>query len=197
MNEWKRTAPALLVLAGFMFAAYPITRPWEDETTAAGLVAATGSAWWIASHTFAMIGFVAIAFAFSYLRHRGPAVSAWLAVALLLPYYGAETFGLYAAAHAEVADPVALADSLRYQPVAVTTFAAGWVALGIAGVLAARAVSRCIGSRAGSVLAVGLALYLPQFFTVPEIRIAHGVLVAVGCWLLAYALRRSDDHTRS
>jgi hypothetical protein len=34
-------------------------------------------------------------------------------------------------------------------------------------------------------------LFLPQFFATPELRIAHGVLLAVGCLMLAG--RRTRD----
>ena len=40
----------------------------------------------------------------------------------------------------------------------------------------------------GTAFAAGFALYLPQFFAAPELRIAHGVLVAAGCVLLAAAV---------
>jgi hypothetical protein len=44
---------------------------------------------------------------------------------------------------------------------------------------------------AGIPFAVAFALYLPQFFGPPALRIAHGVLVALGCVLLAAVMRRS------
>jgi hypothetical protein len=38
-------------------------------------------------------------------------------------------------------------------------------------------------------------LFLPQFFTPPAARIAHGVLVAVGCvWLAWESTRRQAEH---
>jgi hypothetical protein len=43
----------------------------------------------------------------------------------------------------------------------------------------------------GLPFALAFALYLPQFFGPPALRIAHGVLVAAGCLLLAIAVRRS------
>jgi hypothetical protein len=63
----------------------------------------------------------------------------------------------------------------------------------VAGVLAAVAVARSTGVPrwGGAVFATGFALYLPQFFATPELRIAHGVLVAVGCLLLAAATPRT------
>lgn len=206
MTRSTTSARWLLAIAGSLFLLYPATRPWHDETTAAGLRAATGSGWWIASHSFAMIGFVLLGLAFAAIREllaetpgavpaHGATLAAGIAVVLLLPYFGAETFGLHAAAQADVADPVALADDLRYQPVAVTAFALGWVALGAAGVFLAVAVARAgvLASRAGLVLTLGLLLFLPQFFGPPAVRIGHGVLVAAGCWILVAALLRSEN----
>jgi hypothetical protein len=37
----------------------------------------------------------------------------------------------------------------------------------------------------GVVFAAGAVLYLPQFFADPALRIAHGVLLAIGCLVLA------------
>jgi hypothetical protein len=37
-------------------------------------------------------------------------------------------------------------------------------------------------------LAAGLALYLPQFWAGQPLRIAHGLIVAAGCLLLAAGL---------
>ncbi len=37
----------------------------------------------------------------------------------------------------------------------------------------------------GAVFALGMALFLPQFFACPALRIAHGVLRAIGCFILA------------
>ena len=38
-----------LAAAGVLFLLYPVFRPWEDETTAAGAAAAMGSGAWVAS----------------------------------------------------------------------------------------------------------------------------------------------------
>ncbi|WP_054847802.1 hypothetical protein [Methanoculleus chikugoensis] len=41
----------------------------------------------------------------------------------------------------------------------------------------------------GIPLALGFALFLPQFFTPPPpARIAHGLLVMIGCWLVAWSM---------
>jgi hypothetical protein len=41
------------------------------------------------------------------------------------------------------------------------------------------------------VLAVGLALFLPQFYLPPAARIAHGVLIGIGLAILAVSLWRT------
>jgi hypothetical protein len=38
------------------------------------------------------------------------------------------------------------------------------------------------------VFALGFALFIPQFWAPPAVRIAHGVLVAAGCVILALTL---------
>ena len=58
----------------------------------------------------------------------------WLAVALLLPYYGAEAYGLnelgrYATEHGD-AGVLDVADAFRYAPFEMTTFALGLFAAG-------------------------------------------------------------------
>jgi hypothetical protein len=103
-----------------------------------------------------------------------------------LPYYGAEDFGL----HAIAAQPniLELAESVRYNPVAVTTFAAGLATMGVAAVM----VAIKLRTTAAIVFAAGFALFLPQFFTPPAVRIAHGVLMIAGCVWLAWDSARSE-----
>jgi hypothetical protein len=45
----------------------------------------------------------------------------------------------------------------------------------------------------GILFAFGFALFLPQFFTPPAVRIVHGVLVAAGSIWLALALWRATE----
>lgn len=210
-----RLGAGALVLAGVLFVLYPAVRPWEDESTLDGATAAMSSAAWVASHLFAMIGFILLPLGLLALRgvlSRTAAepvalaalVTTWIGVGLTLPYYGAEDFGLNAVA-TKVADGQAIdlldvADAVRYGPVAVTTFGVGLVALGVGAVLAAVAVWRSgmLPRWSGVPFAVGFALFLPQFFMPSGVRIAHGVLVAVGSIWLALALwnvKRSEAAT--
>src|ERR1044072_1204764 len=96
-----RMSRVLLVLSGVLFVLYPALRPWQDETTVAGAHEAMGSTAWVAAHFCAMVGFVLVPIALRGLRERigtAPAIVAWVGAGLVLPYYGAEDFGLHAAA---------------------------------------------------------------------------------------------------
>ena len=44
-------------------------------------------------------------------------------------------------------------------------------------------------------LAVGFALYLPQFSAPQPVRVAHGLVVLAGCVAIAHALHRADTTT--
>ncbi|MBA2896358.1 hypothetical protein [Nonomuraea soli] len=182
---------AALAASGLLFLAYPLVRPYSDETTLEGAQAMASGAW-IASHLFAVAGFVLLSLALlGVYRSSGDdrlmraAAVTWIGAGLTLPYYGAEVFGLHViaarAAREQDASLLTLADDFRFHPAAVTMFAAGLILLGVGAVLAALA----LGPHAWP-LAVGMALFLPQFFTPPAVRIAHGALLAAGAiWLTA------------
>ncbi|QBI18437.1 hypothetical protein ER308_01875 [Egibacter rhizosphaerae] len=200
-----RIGAVALATAGVSFLLYPLLRPWEDETTVVGATAAMSSSAWVASHGFAMIGFVLLGLGVlaawgAVHRTAGEPVAllavllTWVGIGLTLPYYGAETFGLHAVAAAvdagEALDVVAIADGFRYDPVAVTSFGLGLTALAAGIVALAIAVRRSgiLSPGAGLLLAAGFVLFLPQFFAPPAGRIAHGVLVAAGCLWTAWSL---------
>jgi hypothetical protein len=174
-----------LAVAGVLFLLYPVLRPWDDETTAAGAQDAMASGAWVVSHLFAMIGFVLVGLALLGLRDlvgTTPVAVMWAGAGLTLPYYGAEDFGLHAAANTGGTDLLAVAEATRYNPVAIATFAAGLLALAVGAVLVGLAVRR----PSAWVFAAGFVLFLPQFFTPAPVRIAHGVLMLVGLvWLAA------------
>jgi hypothetical protein len=199
-----RLGAVALAAAGVLFLLYPAVRPWEDESTAEGALQAMSSGAWVASHLFAMLGFVLVGLGLLGLWgavSRTPAeplagaavVTTWVGAGLTLPYYGGETFGLYAVATAASVESSALlevAEAFRFHPVAVTTFALGLLALAVGSVLAAVAFRRSgiLPRHAGVLFALGFVLFLPQFFTPAAVRIGHGVLVAVGCGWIALAL---------
>jgi hypothetical protein len=206
----SRSGALALAVAGVLFILYPAVRPWQDESTVEGATKAVSSSAWVAAHLFAMIGFILVALGLLAVWNavsRTPAerlalaavVTAWVGVGLVLPYYGAEDFGLNAiarkAAEGQVADLLGLVDAVRFSPVPATTFVLGLLLLGAGAVLAAVAVWRSgVLPRASGVLfALGFALFIPQFFTPPAVRIAHGVLVAAGSIWLALALWRAGE----
>lgn len=198
--------PVIFAVAGVLFALYPAIRPYSDESTMSGAVAFSSAAW-VASHMFAMIGFVLLPLGLLSLlgvldaagaqrAGRAALVMAWVGAGLVLPYYGAETFALHALGTraSQVGDPalLGLADAIRYGPTQAVMFGAGLLLLAAGGVLAAVAIWRSDTlPRVSAVpLALGLVLFLPQFFTTPSVRIAHGLLVAAGCAVLAVGLGR-------
>ena len=174
------------------FVAYPALRPYADETGLAGL-SAMGSDRWLWAHLLGMLGFALLIPATRSLA--GGSLARWGAI-LVLPYYGGETFGLHAIGAYATArqDPglIEAVNGFRYQPVAITLFGLGLALLAVAGVrliIGSRTADRL--TRSAAVLTgVGLALYLPQFFGGPGLRIGHGVILGVGCLLFAVAAIR-------
>jgi hypothetical protein len=203
-----RLGASALAVAGVLFLLYPALRPWKDESTVDGATKAMSSGAWVASHLFAMIGFILVplgllavhgAVSRTRVERLGftALVTAWIGVGLTLPYYGAEDFGLNAIARkakqGQVQDLLGLVDAVRFSPTPATMFAAGLVLLGVGAVLVAITIWRSgvLPRSSGVLFGVGFALFLPQFFTPPAARIAHGVLVAAGLIWLALALWRA------
>ncbi|NIJ11775.1 hypothetical protein FHU38_002119 [Saccharomonospora amisosensis] len=180
----KRLGALALASAGVLFLLYPAVRPWYDESTVDGATRSMSSSAWVASHLFAMLGFVLVSLALLSLRRRTPAAVFWAGAGLTLPYYGAEDFALHAVARHQ-ADVLAITEDFRYGPVAVTMFATGLLAMAAGAVLAARTAGP-----GGRLFAAGFVLFLPQFFTPAPVRIAHGVLLLAGCLWLAHSLWR-------
>jgi hypothetical protein len=196
-----------LAAAGALLVLYPALRPWSDATPD-GAPHALASPAWIPAHLAAVAGFVLVAFALQNLhvtlaRTGGArlarfASGLWaIGTALVLPYYGAEAFALHALGERIVRTGdtglLEVAEATRMGAWQVTTFAAGLLLLAAAGVLVAAAAARSgvLPRWAGLPFALTFALYLPQFFGPPALRIAHGVLAAVGCLVLAAAMRRA------
>ena len=198
-----KAGSALWAFAASMFLAYPILRPYSSEVGMEG-AEAFGETSWVIAHVCAMLGFIAIALAMRSLEQLvGPSAGAsaasvavvvtWIGVGLTLAYYGAEAFALNAVGAKAVsdADPaiMELADPIRNGAVQISMFGIGLLLVLIGGVYAALAVrsSDILPSWSGLPLAAGLILFAPQFFAPPAVRIAHGVLMFVGCLILAWA----------
>jgi hypothetical protein len=177
-RSWTRVLP--FAAAGILFVAYPVLRPWGDSTPAT-TGEAFGSPLWLVAHLSAAVGFVLVAYGLWAARERLVLGLWWAGASLTLLYYGSEAFALHALAGQP--DVVALADTVRNGATQLTVFGAGLV------LMAAAAVVLAVRLRAVALpFALGMVLFLPQFFAGPELRIAHGVLLGVGCLLLA--LRR-------
>jgi len=196
-----RAAAAALAVAGILFALYPALRPYTDETTLDGARAFASTAW-IVSHALGMLGFIGLAVGLLglHVARAGAGDSkrsflallmTWIGAGLVLSYYGAEAYGLRVVGRLAVrtgdAGLLDLAHQIRFGP-GVVLFGAGLVLLAAAGIMTAltAARDRRLVRWGGVLTGICLALYLPQFFGPPPVRIAHGVLLAVGClWLAA------------
>ena len=190
-----RLAAVALAVAGVLFLLYPALRPWADESTTDGALHAMSSPWWVATHLFAMVGFILVPLALLPV-HRIAAIIMWVGAGLTLPYYGAEDFALNTlaskVADGQPLDLLDLAESIRFHPAAVATFATGLALLGVGAVTAAVATWRAgtLPRFSAVLFGAGFALFIPQFYVGAAGRIAHGVLMLAGCVWLAVALWR-------
>lgn len=202
----RRLGATALVAVAVLAVLYPALRPYTDETTLDGARAFASPAW-AGAHSAAMVAFLLLPIALlgvtTHLhlgRGRSAAVVlAWLGGSLVLPYYGAETFGLGAIGARAAADGdaalLSLADDVRMGGVALTFFGAGLLLLAAAGVTLAVATWRTPARLGGLLAGLALALYLPQYYLAPALRIGHGVVLAAGCVLLALAVARRSPAT--
>ena len=203
-----RLGAVSLVVAGILFVLYPVIRPFSDETSLSGATA-FASPEWLLAHIMGMLGFTLIGlgmlglyFALRETREErltfGSLVVGWLGIGLTLPYYGGEAFGLHAigqeALRQHNASLVSLADVVRGGPQEVM-FGVGLLLLGVSAVMVAIAIWRSgvLPRWSGVPFALAFVLYIPQFFGNQPIRVAHGLLVAIGClWIAVGMWRRSS-----
>lgn len=200
----SRAGRVALVLSGVALVVYPAVRPYADATGSA-LEAATAyaSTAWVVSHLAAMVGLALLPVGLVALRDhvapspaaRAAVISATAGTALVLPYYGIETFALRAVGQ-RVLDSgdlqlLGLVDAVRDGSTQIMIFGVGLVLLAVSGVLAGVATWRSgtVDRWAALPLATGIVLLLPQFYAAPALRVAHGVLVGAGCVVLAWRLR--------
>jgi hypothetical protein len=199
-------ARGALILAGVCFVIYPALRPFSDEKTLHDGAHAFASAGWLVAHSFAIAGFILLALGLlgTYLTLAATAVArramwgvglSWIGVGLTLPYYGAEAFGLHAVGQTAITrnDPrlfTSLVHDVRWEQ------GAWFIVIGLlllaAGVITIASAVRASGSlprNSAVLLAVAVALFLPQFAAPQPVRIGYGVLLLAGCWIAASALR--------
>ena len=205
-----RLGAAALAIAGILFVLYPAIRPFSNEASVQGATA-FGSTAWIVAHMLAMVGFtllmlglLGVNIALQNTRVEGLSfgalVAGLLGVGLTLPFYGGEAFGLHAigqeALRQHNASLVDLATEIRGAP-QLYMFLVGLLLIGVSAVMVATAVwkSGTLARWSGLPLAVAFALYIPQFFGIQLIRVAHGLLVAAGCVMLAVALWQQPRHS--
>lgn len=193
-------------LSGLFFLLYPAIRPFSSEVGLDG-ARAFASPRWIVAHSLGILGFVLLALATFglYERLRETAVGGrmlkatlllWLGAGLTIPYYGAEVFGLHAVGQRALAqnDPALvkpLIHAIRWEA-GIYFILIGLVLLAVGAIMIATAVWRSgtIHRWAGVPLAAGLVLYIPQFTGPQSIRIAHGLLMLIGCVWLGWSLAR-------
>ncbi len=193
-----------IACSGLLFALFPILRPWSDTTeTAAGLAEAFTSPWWIASHLVGALALVLLPFGAIPIRDAhlaSPGAAAARAtlpllcagVGLTLLYYGAETFALPAVA-GDASTILERSASIRFGAVQVTLLGVGLLCIAAGAITLAIAVwrGRILPRSSAVPLAAMIALYLPQFFAPPPVRVAHGIFTAIAALWLAGSLWRA------
>ena len=191
---------ASLAISGILFVLYPAIRPFSSEKGLDG-AAAFGSSHWIVAHMLAMVGFTLLALGivgwYSSLQsteHESVAFRAMVvtlgAIGLTLPFYGGEAYGLHAIGQEALnrgdGSLVEMSTVVR-GGAGLMMFLAGLLLLAVGSILVARVIWTSGGRDkwSGIPFAVTFALYIPQFFGTQPLRVGHGLLVAVGCALIA------------
>ncbi|WP_429260402.1 hypothetical protein [Paraburkholderia sp. GAS334] len=189
-----------MVISGLLFVLYPAIRPFSDESSLRG-AAAFASGQWLIAHMLAMVAFTLLPLGLLELHRslqrtaveRGAywaVVLSLLGTGLTLPFYGGEAYGLHAIGQQAVIQQsvavLSLATVVRSGP-GLAMFLVGLLLLAVAAIIAATTIWRSViyPRWSGVPLAVGLALYIPQFFGTQPLRVTHGLLVAIGCWWIA------------
>jgi hypothetical protein len=205
-DRWSALA---LFIAGVGFVVYPALRPFSDEVSLQG-AAAFASGNWIAAHMIAMLAFTMLLPGLfglysllgetrvERLAYAAIAVS-MIGVGFTLPFYGGEAYGLHAigleAMRQGDAALLNLASTIRSGP-GLIMFLVGLIILAVGVIMLAASIWRSgrYSKWSGIPLALGMALYIPQFFGTQPLRVAHGVLMAVGCLWIGVVLWPSKKH---
>ncbi|MFC4337994.1 hypothetical protein [Salininema proteolyticum] len=202
-----RLGALAMAVAGVLFLVYEILPPRLDQETLAG-----AESWaepgWVAGHVAAMFGLILFPVAWAALRTSQvdtragrPAflatVTGYFGVAMTLPFYGGETYGLRAIGrHAEETGDPAMADvgnSFREDLVAMPIGLVGMILLITASILAAVSIWRSgeLNRWSGVPFAVLIALYYPHFLVSHSLRIVWGALVLLSAFWVARELWRA------
>lgn len=203
-----RRSSLFLVLSGLFFVLYPAIRPFSDEVSLAGAEAFASTSW-VVAHLLAIVAFTLLPiglmglYASMPVRSNKAAISlavvvSVIGVGLTLPFYGGETYGLQAIGRAVVAQQevsmMSQATEVRSGP-GLILFLIGMLLLAVAAVIVAITIWRSgkVHRWSGIPYALGMALFIPQFFVDQPLRVAHGVLLAVGCIGIAhYVLKHTN-----
>lgn len=204
-----RLRAAAFTISGILFFLYPAIRPFSDERSLQGAAAFTSAAWLLA-HMLAIGGFTLLPLGVLGLQGSlqetaveriafGALVVSLIGTGLTLPFYGGEAFGLHAigqeAVRQQSAALVSLANAVRSGP-GLVMFIVGLLMIAVSAIMVAIAVwkSGRYPRWSGVPFAIGFGLYIPQFAGTQPIRVAHGLLVAVGClWLAAVLWPRGSE----
>lgn len=203
-----RLSASSILISGLLFVLYPTIRPFSDETSLQGATAFASTNWLVA-HILAIVAFTLLPLGLFGLHNslQGTAVNSlayWAVVlcligtGLTLPFYGGETFGLHAigqeAIRQRAATLVSLATVVR-SGAGLVMFLVGLLLLAIAAIILAITIwwSGRYPKWSGVPFALGMGLYIPQFFGGQPLRITHGILVAIGCLWIAIGLWRQSN----
>ena len=197
-----------LLLAGVCFALYPALRPFSDEKSLNG-ARAFASTRWLVAHSLGIAAFILLAVGlFAVYEHiqdttahrtaRAGLLLSWIGVGLVLPYYGAEVFGLHAAGQqalttGDTGTFDTLIHAIRWEA-GIWFIIAGLLLLAAGTITFAVAVWRSAALPRWSAipLAALTALYIPQFAASQPIRVTYGILLAGACLILAWAARSAS-----
>lgn len=188
------------IATGVLMAGYLLLRPYGDVEQGAAMAEAFASPAWVAAHILGALALASFARLALRVADLGDSTTARIGrftglagAVLVLPYYGAETFGLHAVGSRALADPgtLELVDPIRNQPAALTMFGLGLVLLAVAAVC----VGRVLGRPAWP-LAAAMALVLPQYFLPPFARMAFGVATLIAAVILVQHLWTAADSER-
>lgn len=188
------------IATGVLMAGYLLLRPYGDVEQGAAMAEAFASPAWVAAHILGALALASFARLALRVADLGDSTTARIGrftglagAVLVLPYYGAETFGVHAVGSRALADPgtLELVDPIRNQPAALTMFGLGLVLLAVAAVC----VGRVLGRPAWP-LAATMALVLPQYFLPPFARMAFGVATLIAAVILVQHLWTAADSER-